>query len=234
MHPAETAGQWRQIGTVELGRLQAEHGYVVALTNVDYRATLWVDGRPIVATTDEQYQADYEQLTARLARAAAAPIPQPDVRITAEGGPCRLRHINLCRDVYYTNQKVAGMAGPGDKDFPKYEYALTKLNIESGQRGWGTTGNPIRLRDYEDDDLDEFFVLGDNSPQSLDGRSWTAAAPTLRLYDEQGDPLYHLGTVPRYNLLGKALFVYWPAGYRVPGLPNLPLLPNVGKMRLIR
>jgi hypothetical protein len=35
-------------------------------------------------------------------------------------------------------------------------------------------------------------------------------------------------------MVGKAIFVYWPAGFPVQGLVNLPILPNVGKMRLIR
>lgn len=103
--------------------------------------------------------------------------------------------------------------------------------------GWGTTDNPITLRqDPSQSDLDEFFVMGDNSPASLDGRQWVQAAPTLRLRERSDgqDMIYQLGTVPRYNLIGRAFFVYWPAGYRVPALPRLPLIPNVGKMRLIR
>jgi hypothetical protein len=46
--------------------------------------------------------------------------------------------------------------------------------------------------------------------------------------------------VPRRYLLGKAFFVYWPAGFRitsddgVPFLSNVPLVPNTGEMRLIR
>ena len=64
----------------------------------------------------------------------------------------------------------------------------------------------------------------------------TWAAPTLRLYeDKEGTrPLYQLGTVPRYNLIGKAFFVYWPSGFRPPGLASLPIVPNFGKLRLIR
>ena len=30
------------------------------------------------------------------------------------------------------------------------------------------------------------------------------------------------------------MFVYWPAGFRPPVLDGLPLIPNVGRMRLIR
>lgn len=41
---------------------------------------------------------------------------------------------------------------------------------------------------------DHFFVLGDNSPHSLDGRYWGAA--------------------PMKDLVGRAVFVYWPWGPR--------------------
>ena len=97
------------------------------------------------------------------------------------------------------------------------------------------TGQPIRLNGdpSSPNDLDSFYVLGDNSPQSHDSRRWTQAAPTLRLYQE-GKPVYQLGTVPRYNIIGKAVFVYWPSGFRLPGLAKLPIVPNVGDMRRVR
>ena len=38
------------------------------------------------------------------------------------------------------------------------------------------------------------------------------------------------------SLIGRALFVYWPAGFRVPApiVARAPVIPNVGRMRLIR
>jgi hypothetical protein len=81
---------------------------------------------------------------------------------------------------------------------------------------------------------DEFFPLGDNSRKSSDGRYWNDVYPAL---DDLGT---RRGIVPRRYLLGKAFFVYWPAGYRatanpnVPLLSSLPLVPDTGDMRLIR
>jgi hypothetical protein len=244
------------------------------------------------------------------------------------------------------------------------------MGFQRGRPGWGTEGHPITLETFDNPDLDQYFVMGDNSPSSLDGRLWIKAAPTLRLYDDsglRGDPnlaigdidwpsflqdlqrptanarssaaayirsrlslgvadqvrrltpgevqydsvedslkrqivaelngmidsrglfdpklwlswgvtlpeparpmadmqaagqklppmelrrlnrlafqavmpqavsrqwrIYQLGTVPRYSLIGKAIFVYWPSGFLVPGLSRLPVIPNVGRMRLIR
>ncbi len=45
-------------------------------------------------------------------------------------------------------------------------------------------------------DKDQFFVLGDNSAQSSDGRLWKGEY-----------------WVDRELLIGKALFIYWPHGW---------------------
>ena len=177
-------------------------------------------------------------------------LPTPKVRISAQGGPCELAHVRLMRDVYYTYQRLqAPNRAKGDGDVlmqyaAKYAEYVGQ-DIRPGNLGWGVTGKAIELKKHDDNpDLDEFFMLGDNSPQSLDGRAWMAAAPTLRLWRKDGqllggwekgaEPIYTLGTVPRYSLIGRALFVYWPGGFRVPMLPRWPLIPNVGRMRLIR
>jgi len=292
---------------------------------------------------------------------------RPNLRIGAAGGRCELWHVKLLRDVHYTCPKFGG---PPVRS-PSGAFAHRQGVAQSDDPGWGTMGHPIVLRKYSGNhDLDQYFVLGDNSPSSLDGRLWSSAAVTLRLYDEDGtigdprlavgdihwgpflaelrrqagaagpspgkriwqrlpeelraklaqftvgeldsgyDPvgeelkrralrelngmlgralyepqawqavgielpakaralaeraagqklpaeesealdrlaleaafagavetrwrIYQLGTVPRYSLIGKAVFVYWPAGFRLPGLARLPILPNVGRMRLIR
>ena len=75
---------------------------------------------------------------------------------------------------------------------------------------------------------DEYFCMGDNSFRSSDGRYWTS---DVNLEDESLTT--QAGVVPGRFLLGKAFFVYWPAGFRAyPGLP--PLIPNFGEMRFIR
>lgn len=57
---------------------------------------------------------------------------------------------------------------------------------------------------------DHYFALGDNSPRSLDGRSW--------------------GSIPADLMIGKALFIYWPHSWNRP----LPLTPNFRRMHLVR
>lgn len=190
--------------SVRLDPLVAGKAYDVALTNVERQVTLWINGKAVLTSTENQYTSDRN----RIIRAVARAVPTPTVAILARGGAAELWHVKLMRDVYYTCPFIGQ-----DPDKP----------------GRATTGNPMVLRKFNDkpDDMDEFFVLGDNSPASLDSRLWRNHAATLR-------PGYELGTVPRYNMIGRAFFVYWPGGFRLPMLKRLPIVPNVGRMRLIR
>ena len=244
VRPGRPEGPWMPLAPpAGLGRLAPDRGHKVALTHVDFRVTLWVDGRAVLVSRDRtekppagttSYPMDYRRLKERLARARAdvdgVKVPQPTVKIAALGGPCRLWHVKLMRDVYYT--RLHFPQGPANGSVGEVARAV---GLRQGALGWAVEGNPITLEKHADrPDLDQFFVLGDNSPSSLDGRLWSRAAVTLRRKDSSGQWVYKLGTVPRYNLIGKAIFVYWPAGFCIPGLPRLPILPNVGKMRLVR
>jgi len=74
---------------------------------------------------------------------------------------------------------------------------------------------------------DEFFMLGDNSPTSADSRFWPKP-------DKANKGLsYSAGVVPRDYLVGKALFVYWPGGFKPFAKFPIAAIPNVGKMRFI-
>ena len=91
----------------------------------------------------------------------------------------------------------------------------------NGTRG-RAADKPFELGD------DEYFVLGDNSPNSEDCRWWRARGisnPPL--------PPYKVGIVPRDYLVGKALFVYWPSGFRPFDQFPIGIIPNVGLMRFI-
>jgi hypothetical protein len=94
---------------------------------------------------------------------------------------------------------------------------------EPGRFRTANSGRSLTLHE------DEFFAMGDNSRRSHDGRTWGQVFPAL---DDLGT---RPGIVPRRYLLGKAFFVYWPAGYRVTNSKiDVPLVPNTGDMRFIR
>jgi signal peptidase I len=185
----------------------------LALTNVDYRVTLWVEGKPLIQTTDEQYPVLGDGRPETLAAYARGLQPNgkdadPHIRIGAADMSLELWHVVIERDVYY-------------RSFPE-----ASRNI-----GWGTQGRPIYLRDIPARNIEEYFCLGDNSPLSKDSRLWNTIGPHLVERLERGD--YQYGTVPGDQMVGRAFFVYWPAG--LPLIQDrLPLIPNVGDMRLIR
>ena len=192
----------------------------VEFTNVDYRVTLRIDGTDAIQTTADEYHPDVADLQKRqfdFNRYGAYPtvavgenpqtdnpLPPPTVSITADRQTCEVSHVGLWRDVYYT-QKLAGGA------------TLQWASPESIPNG-----GPITLGE------DEFFVMGDNSPMSYDARFWNKP---IDLKEEN----LHVdsGRVPERFLLGKAFFVYWPAGFR-PARAAPGIIPNFGQMRFIR
>jgi signal peptidase I len=127
-----------------------------------------------------------------------APDIQPQLSILGSGH-LTVSHIAVFRDIHYTGAKFA--------------------NNGNGARA--TEGNPLQL------EKDEFFVLGDNSPNSEDGRWWSSEGVG------NAGKTYRAGIVPRDYLVGKALFVYWPNGFRPYSNFPFGIIPNVGQMRLI-
>jgi signal peptidase I len=177
----------------------------IEFASADYRVSVRVDGREILATTPEQFHPDIPALLSdfelKRQRAPATAI------ISADRVSCELEHVSLWRDVYYLNQDWPG----------QYYFWAMPDNFPNGNAG----GQLIRLGP------DEFFTMGDNSLLSSDARVWRTpvALPYERLEVKDG-------RVPRRFLLGKAFFVYWPAGYAP--LPSLPgFVPNFGEMRFI-
>jgi signal peptidase I len=67
---------------------------------------------------------------------------------------------------------------------------------------------------------DQFFMLGDNSPKSSDGRYWRTQ---------------HY--VDRHLLIGKALYIYWPHSFNYVEIAEkkipFPFWPNFARMRFV-
>lgn len=184
----------------------------VAVSNLDYRIALTIDGKEIVATRDSQYLPDIK----RLRESSDGANSLARVEITACDWPLDLQHVAVDRDVFYRSTRVQTQPnGPG-------------MNAWASLPGWGTTNHPILLRK---DNPGDYFCCGDNSPQSKDGRMWCDIAPLLA--DRKGAEAYQFGTVPADQMIGRAFFVYWPSGFRVFS-SRVGVIPNVGRMRIIR
>jgi signal peptidase I len=123
---------------------------------------------------------------------------EPQVKIFGSG-KLTLSHVAIYRDIHYTESMYANSSEYG---------RATNVPFVLGK--------------------DEFFVLGDNSPNSEDCRWWSEQGRA-----NKGLPPYRVGIVPRDYLVGKALFVYWPSGFKpFDGFP-FGIIPNIGRMRFI-
>jgi signal peptidase I len=114
-------------------------------------------------------------------------------------GKLRLSHVAIFRDIHYNAAQFGN----------------------NSRTGRATEGKPLKLHP------DEFFMLGDNSPNSEDGRWWS------RRGKGNNNISYREGIVPREYLVGKALFVYWPSGFKPWSQFPFGVIPNVGQMRFI-
>lgn len=129
----------------------------------------------------------------------------PRARWEFEGGPFTLHRVRIARDIYYQ----PGVYGGGP----------TGSHTRQGQASLGThPTQPCVLGP------DHFFVGGDNSPNSADGRLWDSPDPWV--YADI-DPT--MGVVHRDLLIGKAFFVYFPSIHKERRIP----VPDVGRMRFI-
>jgi signal peptidase I len=97
--------------------------------------------------------------------------------IGCKGAAVRLEHLRLFRDTYYTTQQATS---PSDGDAGQVDW--------SNPSAWDSLRDlPVRTMDVQPG---HFLCLGDNSPESSDGRTW--------------------GLVPDRLMLGRALLVYFP------------------------
>ncbi len=134
----------------------------------------------------------------------------PTLSWSFAGSPVTLDRMEVDRDIYYRRADLTAhaMKNPATPEFA--------ADVIPGDHGAAT--HPDHLRTLGPD---QFFVLGDNSGRSLDGRLWGAPA---QIVAEQVDATPYV--VPRDLLIGKAFVVYFPA-------PASGIVPDFGSLRFI-
>jgi len=201
------AGEVRAAATTPV---RGRGGWRIMFANVDDELSLFVDGRRVTTDVPTGWRRSLDEA------AAARPVVgnarpgdvEPDdlvpAGITATGGSVRVTNLRVLRDIFYiASGSQAALVGREPAE-PFLEFPLGP---------------------------DQFFVLGDNSSASKDGRAWG----TL------DEPLHH---VDRRLLVGRALVVFWPhavptswnvkAAERCGWELRLPCLPNFARMRFVR
>ena len=209
----------------------------ILFANVDDELTLWVDGRVVAFTdpnkpaaplrgdgqTETESQKHPNQYDSTLLHDH---VPTREdlspVGIAAEEAAVKIRHLKVLRDIYYiaafnkgkpqSPSRLLDFIDQPDLSNPRnWDYDFSAANMKSCKIA-------IALPDPAHPEKDRFFVLGDNSAQSSDGRLWVGE-----------------WWVERELLIGKALFIYWPHGWEIPyvRLPFNPI-PYFQRMHLVR
>jgi len=204
--------------------------YRVALANVDDQLLLWVDRK--LVQFDDSTLYDAAQLHGSRAdviprTTAADPGDLAPAGIGARNAKFTVARLTLWRDIYYIADSWQRQAhGDVVTDF-EHPFDRTLLGLPEEPTLW----NRFRERNHVDFPLEanQYFVMGDNSPESSDARLWAGGDP--RSGGRPGGAY-----LERQQLIGKALCVYWPHSWnRIPGTPiPFPLFPNFADMRLVR
>jgi signal peptidase I len=183
--------------------VQGKGRHDILFSNCDNELLLWIDGAVVSFDAPTTYQA-LENTRPDDADLAPVGVASTNARV-------QLSHLRVLRDIYYGAVRGEGMPTEnGDVQYAP-DHAIPDEPMM-----------PHALRPYVDFPLaaDQFFVLGDNSARSKDGRLWGA------------DNYW----VPRELLIGKAMVLSWPRySYNIPYLnAPFPFFPNVDRMGLIR
>ncbi|QOI99641.1 MAG: hypothetical protein HRU70_03780 [Phycisphaeraceae bacterium] len=122
-------------------------------------------------------------------------------------GPASLHRVTIARDLYYQPTPRSP-----DKRHPQHGI----LALAAHPRSTLALGP------------EQYFLCGDNSAASLDGRAWSDVDTWVaHLIDDT------IGVVPERLMVGKAFFVYFPSLHqRLFGSTSIPV-PDAGRLRWI-
>lgn len=197
--------------------------YLLRFANVDDQLHLWVNDRLVSFDGPTTFESPAD-VSPKWTNEDAGDL-EP-VRIGSRDLKVLASHLRVLRDVYY--RAVQADEGPSSEYVSRLSWSNDDIDsVMSSPESWQTTdlfssrrGVTFQLGP------DQFFPLGDNSPQSKDARLWSNQDYITGLPDP---PPY----VERELLIGRALGVYWPHGWRL-GTARIGFIPNFQRIGLIR
>jgi len=222
-------------------KVQGAGKYRLMFANVDDQLRLWVNGRLVqFESGGEPHEATFRSPSDLAPR--WSPEDAGDLLPAGIGGrglSLNVTRLRVLRDVYYIaargQSRLSRYPDNGTLDFDLVSDGRTIRDVDIRR----SLGDPsswdispyFSARHASEFQLgpDQFFVLGDNSPQSKDARLWHGQEPS-HFYDKAINVNPY---VTRDMLIGKAFFVYWPHPWRL-GTKTLPIVPNVKRMGRIK
>lgn len=210
--------------------------YRILFSNVDDELRVWVNNRLVDFEAPATYTRP-DALTFRpVYNGADDPGDLAPIGVAGRHLDAKVERLRVHRDKYYVavKKEVGHNQDPTRGDF---QGEITREDAEALQRSpeqWATSpwfehmaSAEFVLEDFEDDAKDQFFAMGDNSPQSHDARVWHSTK----------------NYVERQYLIGEAVLIYYPHPWhaRVPGTSgenykSIPIIvyPKFSRMGLIR
>jgi len=195
----------------------------IMFCNVDEEMRLVIDGKEINTDGKGRYDALCIDGGSLCRDRSPTALDLEPAAIGVRGGvSVYVENLKILRNLYYISCDASrGMTDICDlitSPF-RYDFSLDEENVKR------ILSTPARWKEFGKTQQmtfklgkDQFLMCGDNSAESKDSRLWTT----------DGIPHY----VERQQLVGEAVFVFWPHGLRVPGT-RLALIPNFSKMRWI-
>jgi hypothetical protein len=216
-------GVWKELGKGPV-KLPSSGRFAMEVWHVDQQLEVRVDSRVVArgayewSPMDRIRHATGRELSTILSEASSSndnPLAFEGLYTPAtiewtSSANARLSHLTLDRDLHYQ---------------PARFEARSSVGIVPAGPAYATHPDaPIVLGP------DQFFTLGDNSPQSQDGRLWPTPDPWVGALMDTRGMSEQRGVVPRDLLLGRAFFVYFPSF--TGGSPVS--VPDFGRMRFIQ
>lgn len=225
--------------------VRAGDSFAVRFSNCDDQLLLWIDDDlvefdgpttfdGIAFRPGDEYVPQHQP--------GSHPLDAAPVGIAIRGGQATVNRVKISRDKYYIATVPESMSGVingyQSGKLPKIDGRHMSLpaiqDLFAHPELWQQypVWNALRKVSFRLE-AEQFFPMGDNSPESLDARIWARSKLGRRLPKHFSDQAYQFADasyVPRDLLVGKALLVFWPHPWNSP----VPFTPNFNRFRLIR
>jgi signal peptidase I len=210
----------------------------IRMSNYDQELQVWVDGEVVEFDAPTTYDGnEFRRIDQdRPHWTASHPLDAAPVGIAVAGGSATVEWLQVKRDQYYIAVKST-MNGLTDYQ----NFSQVTGQRPSAEAMQALMGRPKEWQDFDwtvrqsvtfELKQDQYFPMGDNSPGSLDARSWAGKTPPP-MPDEVIKDAWKwrdVSYVPRDLMVGKAVAVFWPHSWNDP----VVFWPNVSRMGLIR
>ena len=209
--------------------IRAGQTHQISFSNCDDQLLLIVDDEPITFSTPTTFDSrTYRGNEANRPRFTAAdPFDAAPAGVGVTGGKATIEHLKLKRDKYYISTNTGKFGEIVDYDMRSYRESMGRKgafkriqdSLASPQDWDDFVGWDLRRETTFELQEDQFFPMGDNSPESLDARCWAGVKDRIKMPGDVNRDAWRWSDesyVPRDLLVGRAIVVFWPHSWNAP------------------